>query len=73
MYYRINVAQNGKHYFCTGETLTDRTTAWSIYKEFLRFYPADLYTVTVSLMQVTGTDVTDYFANWTTSGVVPVV
>lgn len=40
MYYEINVAKNGRHYFATAErSLTDEQTAHKVFEEFEKKFP----------------------------------
>lgn len=56
MYYEINVAHNGRHYFATAEhSLRDHTTAEEVYNDFLMLFPEEQgYEVSMTRWQKTG-------------------
>ena len=59
MYYVINVALNGKHFFATAEhSLRDESSAKRAYEDFLKRFPKDEgFEVSVTHWRLEGPDV----------------
>lgn len=59
MYYEINVALNGKHFFATNErSVTNKTKLNEIYNVFReKFPPEEGYGITVSFIETIGKSV----------------
>lgn len=59
MYYRINVALNGQHFFATAEnSITNMDKLHRVYSEIVRAFPASAgYTVDVTRWETRGTPV----------------
>jgi hypothetical protein len=60
VYYEINVALRGRHFFATAErSITTRAAAAEVYWLFVRKFPdSEGYTITVSQRSTTGTEIT---------------
>jgi len=56
MYYEINIAKNGKHYFATApQSLSDFLAANELYKDLIiKFPPSEGYNLTLTRWEKTG-------------------
>lgn len=61
MYYRFNISRNGRHVFCTGDTITDRDQAAAVFCLLVdRFLRTDGFKIDCVLWTTSGQPIPEF-------------